>query len=409
MLSGDGLIVRVRLSCGEVSPALAAEISDCAQSYGNGVIDLSARGNLQIRGVSEATWAPLIERLSARGLVDASTEAEAVRNVLVSPFAGFLPDTPNVRPTARALEAALGEDRTLWRLPSKFGFSIDAGAYPLGDSRADVAFEAADDGACWARLAGAEDRPLGPFATSRVVAVARAVAALFLADREGKTAPPRRLRDLVRDVGVEALFESLGLPLAEPKPPPQARPPRDFLGYHETAGGCFVGAGLPFGRASAREFAALAKLGAAAGAQSLRLTPWRAIVILGVAPPKAAALMEGLKDLQLMLDADDPRLAVVACPGAPDCTSSSIRTREIAESLAPLVAGVGGTLHVSGCSKGCAYPRAAPVTVVGSGGRFDLVVGGKADAAPVLSGLDREELMVELARRLRPSAETKMR
>jgi len=406
MLSGDGLIVRVRLSCGEVSAALAAEIADCAQSYGNGVIDLSGRGNLQIRGVSEATWAPLIERLSAGGLIDASTEAEAVRNVLVSPFAGFFPDTLDVRPIARAFEAALGDDRTLWRLPSKFGFSIDAGAFPLGDFRADVAFEAADDGAFCVRLAGADDRPLGPFAKGRVVAVARDVATLFLASREGATAPPRRLRDLVRDAGIDALSERLGLPAAERKPPPQARRPRDFLGYHETAGGCFVGAGLPFGRTTAREFAALAKLGAAAGAQSLRLTSWRAIVILGVAPPRAAALVSGLKGLGFILDADDPRLWVAACPGAPDCTSSSIRTREIAQSLAPFVAGAGGTLHVSGCAKGCAYPRAAPLTVVGSGGRFDLVLGGKADAAPALSGLDREELIGELARRLRPSAET---
>jgi precorrin-3B synthase len=405
MLSGDGLIVRIRLSCGDVSPALAAEISDCAQGYGNGVIDLTGRGNLQIRGVSEATWEPLIERLSARGLVDASTEAEAVRNVLVSPFAGFFPDTPDVRPTARALEAALGEDRTLWRLPSKFGFSIDAGAFPLGDFRADVAFKAAADGAFYVRLAGAEDRPLGPVAAGRVVAIARAVVALFLADREGKTAPPRRLRDLVHEVGIEALSARLGLSLAERTPSPLARPTHDILGCHETAGGCFVGVGLPFGRTSAREFSALAKLAAAAGAQGLRLTPWRAIVILGVAPLKAAALMEGLKDLQLILDAYDPRLSVAACPGAPDCTSSSIRTREIAQSLAPLAARAGATLHVSGCAKGCAYPRAAPFTVVGRGGRFDLVLGGKADAAPDLSALDREQLIVELGRRLRPPAE----
>ncbi len=400
--------MRLRLSCGEVSPALAAEISDCAQTYGNGVIDLTGRGNLQLRGVSEATWAPLIERLSARGLVDASTEAEAVRNVLVSPFAGFLPGAPDVRPLARALEAALGEDRTLWRLPSKFGFSIDSGAYPLGDCGADVAFEAAEDGTCWVRLAGADDRPLGPFAAGHVVAIARAAAASFLASREGKT-PPRRLRDLVRKVGVEALAERLGLPLAETKPSPQARPAADILGYHETASGWFVGAALPFGRTSAQTFAALAKLSAAAGARGLRLTPWRAIVILGISSERATALRNGLGDLDFILDADDPRLKVAACPGAPDCTSGSIPTREVADWLAPLAADAGPTLHVSGCAKGCAYPRAAPITIVGNGGRFDLVLGGKADAAPALSGLDREGLMGELARRLRPSAETKMR
>jgi precorrin-3B synthase len=160
---------------------------------------------------------------------------------------------------------------------------------------------------------------------------------------------------------------------------------------------------------SAREFAALAKQSAVVGAQGLRLTPWRAIVILGVPPAKASALMEGLGNFDFILEAEDPRLAVAACSGLPDCASSSIRTREIAGLLAPLAAGAGLTLHVSGCSKGCAYPRAAPVTVVGSSGRFDLVIGGKADEAPNRSGLDREELVAELARQLRPSAETNIR
>ena len=53
MLSGDGLVVRLRLSCGEAPLALAAEIADWADRFGNGLIDLSARGNLQIRGVSD--------------------------------------------------------------------------------------------------------------------------------------------------------------------------------------------------------------------------------------------------------------------------------------------------------------------------------------------------------------------
>lgn len=393
MPSGDGLIVRVRLSCGELSTALAAEIAEWAESYGNGIIDLSARGNLQIRGVSEATWRPLVEQLSARGLIDASAEAEAVRNVLVAPFAGFLPDAFDVRPTARALEAALGRDPSFWRLPGKFGFSIDAGSFPLGDVGADVAFEAADDGTFRLRLSGAEDRPLGPLPEDRVVATALEVAAQFLAAHEDPTV--RRLRDLVRKVGVEALSQRLGVPLAGAAPPPPARPLRDLLGYREG----FVGVGLPFGRTRARDLGALAKLAASAGAASLRLTPWRAILVLGVAP----ALLRALGDLNVILTGDDPRLAVVACPGAPDCASGSIPAREVAQALAPLLAGAGdAALHVSGCAKGCAHPRAAPVTVVGRNARFDVVLDGRADAAPERSGLDREALAAYLARRFQP-------
>jgi precorrin-3B synthase len=51
MRSGDGLIVRLRLSCGEMSAAQTREIAGWSQQYGNGEIDLTARGHLQLRGI----------------------------------------------------------------------------------------------------------------------------------------------------------------------------------------------------------------------------------------------------------------------------------------------------------------------------------------------------------------------
>src|SRR5205823_4703406 len=50
MLSGDGLLVRLRLSCNEATPELARAIADWAARFGNGALDLSARSNLQMRG-----------------------------------------------------------------------------------------------------------------------------------------------------------------------------------------------------------------------------------------------------------------------------------------------------------------------------------------------------------------------
>jgi precorrin-3B synthase len=387
MESGDGLLVRLRLSGGELSPALAAEIAEGARSYGNGVLDLSARGNLQIRGVRAETWEPLVERLAACGLIDASPEAESVRNVLVSPFAGFFPGTPDVRAIGRELEAALREDRALWLLPAKFGFSVDSGEYPLGDFSADVAIEATDAETCWLRLAGADDRPLGPVEPQQAVTTALAAAALFLA----AASKPRRMRDLVAAMGVETIARRLGAPLGEPRPVAPARPLRDILGYHEPG---FVGFGLPFGRMRAHDLAGLADLTAGAGA-TLRLTPWRAILALGMRPVGQASLPD------FILSSDDPRLAIVACPGAPDCAGGSIATRDVALALAPLLAGANGmALHVSGCAKGCAYPHPAPVTIVGRDGRYDLIQEGRADAAPELSGLSRERIVDEAARRL---------
>jgi precorrin-3B synthase len=53
----------------------------------------------------------------------------------------------------------------------------------------------------------------------------------------------------------------------------------------------------------------------------------------------------------------DPLRRVFACTGAPGCLQAHQPTRDLARALAPLVP-KGAVLHVSGCAKGCALPRA---------------------------------------------------
>ena len=85
----------------------------------------------------------------------------------------------------------------------------------------------------------------------------------------------------------------------------------------------------------------------------------------------------------------DPVMDAHACPGAPFCPQASVETRALAARLAGRAA---GTLHVSGCAKGCAYPRAAALTLVGRDGRFDLVAGGAPWDEPRARGLAPEAL-----------------
>ena len=77
------------------------------------------------------------------------------------------------------------------------------------------------------------------------------------------------------------------------------------------------------------------------------------------------------------------------CPGAPACGQAEAETRGIARALAGKV----GTLHVSGCAKGCARQAAAEVTLVGREGRFDLVRDGRAGDMPERSGLTGAEVL----------------
>lgn len=92
MMSGDGLVVRVRPQAGRLTQTQAAGVAAAARTHGNALIDLSARGNVQLRGVSMASHSALIADLRALGLIDAYATDEARRNVLVTPFADAATD-----------------------------------------------------------------------------------------------------------------------------------------------------------------------------------------------------------------------------------------------------------------------------------------------------------------------------
>ena len=70
MPAKDGLLLRLRISGGIVAAATLRGLAQAGREHGNGLFDLSARGNLQIRGVRESNLAALIETLDGLGLID---------------------------------------------------------------------------------------------------------------------------------------------------------------------------------------------------------------------------------------------------------------------------------------------------------------------------------------------------
>ncbi len=126
MMAKDGLLVRLRIAGGIVPADTAHAIADLADRYGNGRFDLSARANLQMRGIHESSLAALLDGLGELGLLDANAESEAVRNVIASPLAGLGADL-DIRPIVADLDSALARDRGLHGLPGKFGFLVDDG------------------------------------------------------------------------------------------------------------------------------------------------------------------------------------------------------------------------------------------------------------------------------------------
>lgn len=351
MPSGDGLIVRIRPPSGRLTPAQALAIAKAAHTHGNGIIDLSARANLQLRGVTEVSHGPLVQDLSVHGLIDPDIETETLRNLIVTPFR----DSPPTGPTDALAETLTAALAGMPRLPAKFGFALDSGPRPvLTGASADIRVERAADGRLILRPDGF---PLG----SPVIDLATDAVALaqWFVTSGGISNGRGRMAALIAKGVIPP-----GCDTAPASPLPQPLPGL----YPE---GALIALG--FGQMQAETLSDLAALG-----HEIRPTPWRMLFLVGVTR---------LPDLPgLMTSPDDPILRVTACTGAPGCPQALGETRTLARELAPHLA-EGKTLHLSGCAKGCAHPGPSDLTLVATSAGYDLVLNGTAADTPRHRGL----------------------
>jgi precorrin-3B synthase len=353
MLSGDGLVVRVRPRLGRLTAAQARGVCAAAQRYGNGTLDLTSRGNLHLRGVSAEGYPRLLASLDALGVIDADAGAEARRNILVTPLW-----------TPGDMAERLHDDLCsmlchLPPLPPKFGFAVDPGPMRrLARASADIRIERATDGGLIVRADGAPaGRPV--IAAAAIDAVAEMAA--WFAARPGS---PRRMRDAVPDLPDRWRCAA---PAAAAALQPGPTPLGPVLG-------------AAFGHLPAASLQAALD---ASGATGLRLAPGRLFLLEDGRGPG---------DTPFVATAHDALLSVDACVGAPACASASVETRRLARLLAARHPG----LHVSGCAKGCARPRRSALTLVGRDGAFDVVRDGAPWDPPARRGLSPDRLMAGL-------------
>ncbi len=85
MPSGDGLLVRVKPFGGRLSASMLRALADAAARCGNGVVELTSRGNLQIRGLSAGNVPDFAAAMVAAGLADPDPARESRRNVVTAP------------------------------------------------------------------------------------------------------------------------------------------------------------------------------------------------------------------------------------------------------------------------------------------------------------------------------------
>lgn len=384
MLSGDGLLMRPKILGSRLTLAQAREIAEVSRDCGNGRIDLSQRAQLQLRGLSERCFAPALMRLACAGLTAPDMAMEAALNILSSPSPG------QADALVQSLTQAFATDAALRSLPSKFLFLVDDGVLGLADVSADIRLEIGEESVFLVAEGAREVAARLAFADA--AAAAMDLARAFIRLRAEAPFERRRMRALIAELGADEVFREAGLSVAPRRETRTRVDPRAFLGATSIAAAPFAGLGVPYARLDAEQLARLVVAAEDCGASELRLSPWRIILVPLPSPVDAERLRDAAGALGFIVEAKDPRLAVIACTGAPECPQALGPTREDLDELSRVAArlaadGVG--LHVTGCAKGCARPSASPATLVARGENlFDLIFDGDASGEPFARGVD---------------------
>ena len=284
MQSGDGLVVRVRPFGGRLDAAQVTGLARLAERHGNGLIDVTSRANLQIRGVSDTSHRLLLAGLTELALLDPDADTESRRNILVTPFWRTGDETQAL---AAELEEALADSAL--ELPTKFGFAIDDGTSRVlaGDS-ADVRIERDRTGALLVRADGAKHGR--SVARGEAVTTALALADWFVASSGARGGRGRMAAHLAAGVALPEVLRG------ETEPAPITAAARPGL-YPQ---GALVG--VAFGQmphATLNQFAGCG--------HALRMTPWRMVLSEDKRVMPSAA--------ELITEAYDPALRVIACSG----------------------------------------------------------------------------------------------
>ena len=308
-------------------------------------MELTSRGNLQIRGIRDsASEAAVADAIAAVGLLPSQTH-ERIRNIVASPLSGRVGTTTDIRGMVSDLDEAIMAEPGLADLPGRFLFAIDDGTGDISGLGADVGVHLLGESA--ALLLAGRDTGVR-LALPDVVSALITVAARF-ADSRGTA---WRIGELDDQSPLLVGFT----PAAEPGAmwEPVTVPPVGWIAQND--GRVALGSAVPLGVLAARVAEYLAAINA-----PMVMTPWRSVVVFDLDEEVADAALRVLAPLGLVFDERSPWLSVSACTGSPGCEHS------LADVRADAAAAVGkpseGHRHFAGCDRACGSPPSGEVLI----------------------------------------------
>ncbi|OZD10266.1 precorrin-3B synthase [Rhodococcus sp. 06-235-1A] len=351
-LAADGPLARVRLPGGVVLPDQLQVLARAADELGDGTLELTSRGNLQVRAVSDPEG--FAGRLAEAGLLPSATH-ERVRNILASPLSGRLAGLTDVRGLVDELDTGLCARPDLAQLPGRTLFALDDGRGDLCGLEPDFGAYAQPDGSYAVLLAGRDsgvrvDR-------DRVVSTLLNCAEAFVELRQNEW----RVAEL--DDGVNRIVDRLVLATgpALTLPEPLEVPPIGWLDQDD--GLVALAAGLANGVMGARLAEFLAAID-----RPVIMTPWRSLIVCDLDEEPAEQVVRVLAPMGLIFDAASPWIRVSACTGLPGCEKSRADVRtDLAAAVEARMTPRDERQHWSGCERRCGRPKGEVTDVIATG------------------------------------------
>jgi ferredoxin-nitrite reductase len=424
----DSFMLRLRVPACEITATQCHGLADLARDLGNGLVDITTRGNFQLREFKPRSLVQVLTRIQELGLASRGAGCDNVRNVTASPNSGFDPDELlDVRPFAKGIHHYILNHRDLYGLPRKFNIAFDnGGSISAAADTNDIGFfacrvtekslaevERVDPNALslapgiyfrvqLGGISGHGDfaRDTGLLITpAQSVAVSAAMLRVFSENGDRTNRKKARLKYLLEKWGVEKFLaetqKKLSFPLV--RLPLAACEPRRPVIKHGWLGAArqsqrglnSLGVGVPVGRLSAKQLHALADLATNYGQGELRLTVWQSVIIPHIPDAFVETAKRAVVRMGFYHEASLATGGIIACTGNQGCKYSGADTKANAVMLMKYL-GKRVTLespvniHFTGCPNSCAQHYCGDIGFVGaklSDGSegYHLVLGGGMD------------------------------
>ncbi|MHC4362709.1 MAG: sulfurtransferase TusA family protein [Planctomycetota bacterium] len=389
-------MVRIRIGAGLVLPYQLEKIAQLSKTYGNGIVHITTRQDIQIHEVDIEDTPDVLEGLLEAGLSARGGGGNTVRNVTACPRAGVCPKEQfDVAPYAIATAEYLLQDRSSFNLPRKYkivfsGCSDDCAFASV----ADLGFLAHDRNGVkgFAVYAGgglgsnpAVGVKIEDFVNdSQIFEVAGTVKRLFDKHGDRSNKQKARLRYVLKRVGAEEFVKlytnereqlrKKGLQGDIPQIReigPRFEPSRlaggsgdelslgGDISAEKTEGLFTVRLRLRLGDIRADDLVKIGRIAETFGQGLVRTTQLQDILITSVPGESIAGALGALKELSIDVFGNGcPK--IVACTGAATCKLGLCLSRNLADAISKeleerkvSVANGDSVVRISGCPNSC--------------------------------------------------------